>query len=370
MLESVSSFDKDSIVCPLVGDEDFSTLLNKWKNLSNDKNALYQHRESSIFSYGVTKLSESLMARRELRLRGGDDAARLIQSLTPMYQELPRLKKATVRFLKTNCLEPLRTEIKADIVDFHVQLCSDMKIGVEEEDDVQQLQKAMSGFVASSWEEFLHERVRQRIEARENQANSMINENILSNLESLFKSTLTEESYQELNQLVAVVLTPDIPMDDGSIFRPPIARNEEKSSFAHILPGAFMAFGTGVALLGNPVPGIALALAGYQMKEKIDGERKEQILADGTALSGQYLEHMGRALDVELEKVEECADAAIGRCYDAVIQRLQEILESYQADHENTLREIAELDADIETLQSMATSVEKNSPKVTLSKEG
>jgi len=350
----LTSFDPKGRVVPVSDPESAQALWTCWASEALETEAVRQRREDALAAYGGAKLAAYLTGQIEARRIGEKSAAAMVRDLSYVKERLPIGKNQTVRFFRTDCLEPAKLDIRSDLVRFNVKMREDLRTGIEEEKDVQQLQRALPGFVGRSWDEFLKETFKARWESKAASVDALLEQNICENLDGLLREYLPGNEYQEMIRLISASLhEPEIVCGGSGTAWPgpmtllPAEAGEEHRNLQHLLPGVFIAVG-GIAVLSNLLlPGIALALAGYDMHGKIDAERKEQLLNSGIELSNHCLVQSEKAVDEAFAQMEKSVDGTVEKCYNMAIEYLLKILEGYCSSHRSALEELSDLERDL-----------------------
>lgn len=362
-MEQVQEADREKVMevlCSFTGGartevldtpEKFSGLWEIWRAVLPTLPEAKMARMELVCAYGRRKLASVLEDQKKLVQMDGAEVGRIIRNLSRAYQDLPNRKGRTVRYIH-RCLEELKTNVNLELVHFNVEFRQHLKEGIDEEPDIRRLQEALSGFVAGSWEEFWKENCEPKLRDQADKMDQLIQEHIYQQLESLLKQYLTVEEYQELELILRDRYDAAEPAGIRYSGVTPNQTSEGLGAFSRLLPGCFFVVG-GLALLSNLfLPGLALVLAGWDMRGKLSAEQKEQIYADGTAMSDQCLTKLQEQMETGFKTIEQDMCRTVEEHYDHVMNQLVSILERYKADDESNRKQIDQIEAALALLNS------------------
>lgn len=351
ILEVLHTFTKEAQTEVLDSPEKFSGLWETWRAMLPALPEAKMARIRSVCAYAGLKLAQVLEEQKKLLQMDGQEVARLVGNLSRAYQDLPDRKGKTMRY-SHRYLEELKTSINTELVHFNAEFRQCLKEGIEEESDIRQLQEALSGFVAGSWEEFWKETCEPKLRNQADKMDQSIRDHIYHQLDSLLKQYLTAEEYQELELILRggynVATSAGIYYSGVMLDQMP----EERKAFFRLLPGCFFVAG-GVALLSSLfLPGLALLLAGWDMRGKLSAEQKEQLYANGVAMSDQCLTKLQEQIENGFKTIDQDMRKTVEEHYDLVMNQLVNILERYKAGDESSRERIAQIGTELAFLNS------------------
>lgn len=351
ILEVLHAFTEEAQTEVLDRPEKFYGLWEVWRAMLPALPEAKTARMRSVCAYGGRKLAQVLEEREKLLQMDGQEVAHIVGNLSRAYQDLPGRKGKTMRYIH-RYLEELKTSVNIELVHFNVEFRQRLKEGIEEEPDIRQLQEALSGFVAGSWEEFWRETCEPKLRNQADKMDHSIRDHIYQQLDSLLKQYLTAEEYQELELILRggydVAAPTEVHYSGVTLDQMP----EERKVFSRLLPGCFFVAG-GVALLSSLfLPGLALLLAGWDMRGKLSAEQKEQLYADGVAMSDQCLTKLQEQMENGFKTMDQDMRRTVEEHYDHVMNQLVSILERYRASGESNRERIAQIETELAFLNS------------------
>lgn len=351
ILEVLHAFTGEAQTEVLDSPEKFSGLWKAWHAMLPALPEAKMTRMRSVCAYGGRKLAQVLEEQKKLFQMDGQEVAHIVGNLSRAYQDLPDRKGKTIRYIH-RYLEELKTSVNMELVHFNVEFRQRLKEGIEEESDIRQLQEALSGFVAGSWEEFWKETCEPKLRNQADKMDQSIRDHIYQQLDSLLKQYLTEEEYQGLELILRggydVAASTGIPYSGVMLDQMP----EERKVFSQLLPGCFFVAG-GVALLSSLfLPGLALLLAGWDMRGKLSAEQKEHLYADGVAMSDQCLTKLQEQMENGFKTIDQDMRKTVEEHYDRVMNQMVNILERYKASGESSRERIAKIGTELAFLNS------------------
>ncbi len=341
VLDVLHTFTGEARVEVLDAPEKFAGLWELWRSMLPELPEAKTVRMQSVCSYGSQKLAEVLEGERKLLQVDSEELSHIVGNLSRAYQDLPDRKGRTARYIHRQ-LEELKTDVDLDLVHFNVEFRQHLKEGIEEESDIRQLQDALPSFVAGSWEEFWKETCEPKLRGQADKMDQSIREHICQQLDSLLNQYLTAEEYQELELILRAKDDPlEIHYDGLTVGQTP----EAHKTFSRLLPRCFFVVG-GVALLSNLfLPGLALVLAGWEMRGKLSSEQKEQLYADGVAMSNECLAKLQEQMESGFKTINQDMRKTVEEHYDHLMNHLVNILERYRASGESKRERSAQIEA-------------------------
>lgn len=335
--------------------EHMQGLCRIWENEGLNAETIAKRRLKILEETVCRRLEYNLENLKSLYQSNGKKMQDLINHLAKAYKELPSYKERTTRHIRMYYLEEIKSELESELICFHTKLRQDLKMGIDEENDINQLQNALVGYIMGEWESFLCETLKARLEDTALRIDTEIESYISQNVEMLLQQFLSREEYIDLRSLIAGQFKENriFPQDDsmeidgsGMLFD-----NGERNSFFGLLPKCIMAAG-GVAFLCSAfLPGALLVFMGYQMNSGVKEEAKEKMLKEGQKMSGQCLKEVRKKMQEAFADMERDVSKLTTDCYDTVMNRLVSILEGIKRDDAGMQKKVAQIEAEIQGLR-------------------
>lgn len=355
VLEYMQEVLPDSRVTHIYDAESCKSVWENWESMSNDRETMHKNRLNAIISYGSAELLSRLTWLKKIKSVDEQKISSIMRHLDSMNEQFSSRRSSITRSFRINYMEPAKLEIKSDLVNFNLKMREDLKAGIEEEENVRKLRAALEDFVGGAWKEFVEDVLQKKWESKGGQLDSVLEKSICDSFDSLLREILSEDEYQEMSRLINASLhEPNIIIDGGGWPEPTkiiyMSSSEKKSGFKSLLPGVLIAAG-GLALLSHMfLPGVILALAGYNAYSKIDSEMKEQLLQNGIEMSDYCLLQYEELVNDAFANAERDLDGAVEKVFSSVISYLMKILDGYRNNHQTAISELAAIEQDISRL--------------------
>lgn len=329
-----------------------------WGAKSRDTDAVDKKRREVLEEAVRRQLKSNLEKIKSVYQYDEKKIQDMANHLEKAYGELPSYKERTTRHVRMYYLEEMKSELEAELTGFHTKLRQDLKIGIDEEKDIKQLQSALAGYIAGEWETFLGKTLQVRLENTALRIDTGIESYINQNVEALLRQYLSEEEYGDLKRLIAgqlkenSIYSQDNNMEmDGSVV---LFEGSGKSTFYGLLPKCVMAAG-GIAILCSAfLPGALMVFMGYQMNSSAGEAAKEKLLQEGRQLSDQCLKEVQNKMQEVFRDMEENVAELVENCYDTVMNCLVSILEAFEKNNSDAQKMTAQIEMEIQELSREA----------------
>lgn len=325
-----------------------------WESASLDADTVANRRLEILEESVCRRLEYNLESIKSLYQNDGKKIQAMINHLSKAYGELPSYKERTTRHIRMYYLEEIKSELESELIRFNTKLRQDLKTGIDEENDIKQLQSALAGYIVGEWEGFLSETLKVRLEDTALHIDTEIENYISQNVETLLRQFLSGEEYSDLKSLIARQFEENgIFPQDGSMEMDGNGALFDKggnNSFLGLLPKCVMAAG-GVALLCSAfLPGALMVFMGYQMNSGAKDVAKEKLLQEGREMSDQCLKEVQKKMQEAFADMEKNVAKLTADCYDTVMNRLVSILEGFKKEDEGMQKKIAQIETEIQGL--------------------
>lgn len=331
-----------------------------WENKSMDADTVAKRRLEILQETVCRQLKYNLESIKSLYQSDGKKIQDMINHLVKAYGELPSYKERTTRYIRMYYLEEMKSELESELVRFHTKLRQDLKIGIEEESDIKQLQNALAGYIAGEWETFLGETLKTCLEDTALRIDTEIESYISQNVETLLKQYLSREEYGDLKSLIVGQFEKnDIFPQDGTMEmdgNDVLFDSSRKNLFSGLLPKCVMVAGGAALLCSAVLPGALMIFMGYQMNSGAKEAAKEKLLQEGREMSGQCLKEVQKKMQEAFMNMEKDVAKLVEDCYDTVMNRLVSMLEEFKKDDADMQKKVARIEAEIQELGVKAAS--------------
>lgn len=336
--------------------ERMQELCRMWESEGLDAGTVAKKRLKVLEDTICRQLEYNLENLKSLYQNNGKKMQDLIDHLAKAYKELPSYKERTTRHIRMYYLEEIKSELESELIRFHTKLLQDLKTGIEEEHDINQLQNALAGYIVGEWEGFLCEMLKARLNDTALRIDTEIESYISHNVEMLLQQFLSREEYIDLKKLIAGQFDKNrfFPQDDSMKMSGSgvLLDNGEKNSFSGLFPKCVMAAG-GVAFLCSAfVPGALMVLMGYHMNSGAKEAAKEKLLQEGQEMSGRCFKEVQKKMQETFADMESDVTRLTADCYDTVMDRLVSILEGFKKDDAGMQKKVGQIEAEIQGLRA------------------
>lgn len=334
--------------------ERMQELCGIWESRSRDTDRIAHNRQEKLERTVHCRLKSNLENIKSLCLNDKQKIQDMINRLDKAYSQIPAYKERTVRHIKMYYLEEIKTELESELTRFHAQLRQDLKTGIDEENDVKQLQSALTGYIMGEWEEFTGGTLKKHLEDTALRIDTEIENYIGQNVETLLQQQLGEEAYNDLKSIMAEHFEDNgIFPQDGSMEMNGSAvlfDNGGRHSAFGLLPKCVMAAG-GVAILCSAfLPGALMVFMGYEMNSGAKAAAKEQLLQEGRELSDRCFKEVQKKMQEAFTDMEKDVAELVEESYDTVMNRLMSILEEFKDDDAGIRNKMAQIEARLQEL--------------------
>lgn len=348
VLKVIKNFDSQGKVMTTEAVDD---LWKYWNANLADRENLVKRRKNIAEAYVKTKLAEFLQAKLEISKHNELSKSNIVQPLLQVQKDLSSKKLSTMRILQVNCLESFKIEIQTELLHFNQKMQDNLRIGVEEENDIKKLQEAMPWYIEGSWREFVTEIISREVEIHGRRLQTLLEQTVCGTVETLLKKYLKVEEYEQIQLIISDSFDPTKNIEIVDQVQPDSIANLGQSKFqkniSRLMPNVFMAAG-GLAMFGSLfLPGGLLFIAGYRMYGRISDEHKSQILEQGLEFSNKFFTMITQNFKDKFQETEKSVYERIDHCYDNIVNKIIEIVEEYQNNHDKILNEIDNLQRDI-----------------------
>lgn len=331
--------------------EKLRQMRSAWENRSLDTEKVVQKRRERLEKEVCGQTRErlnSLKAESERSLREAQD---LIRHLEDASGGLTAGREQTVRYIRMYYLEEMKTESQSELVRFHSELRENIKAGIEEEDDIRQLQNALAGYIMGEWETFIGETLKGRLETAAARIDADIDGYIGQNVEGTLLQYLSAEEYSSLEDLMRgqqeragfTAQDEDLKMSGAGV----LFDRKRTGTITGLLPKCVMAAG-GIALLCSSfIPGALMVLIGYQMNSGAQDAAKDRLLQEGREISDRCLKEVREKMSQAFAEMESAAGRLVSDCYDALQERLSAVLEELKKNASDQKEKLDQLETDI-----------------------
>lgn len=326
-----------------------------WKKKSHDADVIAKMRLETLEKVVCKRLECNLESIKQDYKSDGKKIQDMTNHLAKAYGELPSYKERTARHIRMYYLEEIKSELESELIRFHAKLRQDLKTGIDEENDIKQLQNTLPGYILGEWEGFLSETLKSRLEDTALRIDLAIENYIGQNVEELLRQFLSGEEYSDLKNLIEMQFGENSILPQGGNMEMPCNRVLFDSSgnhgFSGLLPKCVMAAG-GVALLCSAfLPGALMVFMGYQMNSGAKEAAKEKLLQEGREMSDQCLKEVQKKMQEAFADMEKDAAKLTADCYDTVMNRLVSILEGFKDDDVGIQKKMAQIEAEMQELR-------------------
>lgn len=355
VIETLKTFDPDGNIRTICNKEDIKDLKDSWITNSKNVEELAKLRERAAIFYGKSKFLEHLSKKRDIFKITDEQISPIILNLSNVRNDIPS-KQRNSMFKINHFLENIKIETQKELMDFNIQMHENLKIGIDEEDDLAQLQKVLPAYVGGSWQEFISETLTNDLLSKEKNMVSSLEQDICDNIDDLLKKYLSEEEYKEIQILIYDSINNgyDIPLDGGDMLPnddvSSMFHGKIKKSFQNLMPGIFAAAG-GLAVLSSVfIPGIAFMLIGYKIHKQNNAAQKSQLLEQGIECSNQYFSSIEKEFEQSFKSARKMIESRVEKCYEIIFDKFVKILEKHQNDQQIILNELTDLEKDIDSV--------------------
>lgn len=344
----------------VVRDDDRERMQNLcaiWESKSRDESTVAKMRLETLEKVVCRRLECNLENIKQAYKNDGKRIQDMTNHLAKAYGELPSYKERTARHIRMYYLEEIKSELESELIRFHAKLRQDLKTGIDEENDIKQLQNALAGYILGEWEGFLGETLKSRLEDTARRIDTEIENYIGQNVEELLRKFLSGEEYGDLKSLIEgqfgenSILPQGGNMEmngDGVLFD-----SSGNHSFSGLLPKCVMAAG-GLALLCSALlPGALMVFMGYQMNSGAKEAAKEKLLQEGRKMSDQCLKEVQKKMQEAFADMERDAAKLTADCYDTVMNRLVSMLEGFKEDDAGIQKKVSQIESEIQELRGV-----------------
>ncbi len=331
--------------------EKLQNLRSVWENRSLDAENVARKRRERLEQEVCGRTRERLNSLKADRERSLRETQELTAHLEAASGGLPAGREQTVRYIRMYYLEEMKTELQSELVRFHSELRENIKAGIEEEDDIRQLQNALAGYIMGEWETFIGETLKGRLEAAAARIDADIDGYIGQNVEKTLRQYLSAEEYGSLEALLRgqqeragfTAQDEDLKMSGAGVL---FDRNRT-GTVAGLLPKCVMAAG-GIALLCSSfIPGALMVLIGYQMNSGAQEAAKDRLLQEGREISDRCLKEVREKMGQAFAEMESAADGLVSDCYGALQERLSAVLKELKKDASDQKEKLDQLEAEL-----------------------
>lgn len=334
--------------------ERMTELCRVWENESMDADMLAQKRQEKLEKTVCSRLKSNLESIKSLCRDNKKEIQGMINHLEKAYDQLPSYKERTTRHIRMYYLEEIKSELESELTRFHAQLRQDLKTGIDEENDIKQLQGALAGYILGEWEEFLGVTLKKRLEDTALRIDTEIENYIGQNVETLLQQYLGEAEYNDLKSFMAGHFEDNgIFPQDGSMEmngNTVLFDNGSSRSVSGLLPKCVMAAG-GVAILCSAfLPGALMVFVGYEMNSGAKEAAKGKLLQEGREMSDRCFKEVQKKMQEAFANMEQDVSELVDDCYDTVMNRLISILEGFKDDDSGIQKKMAQIEAELQEL--------------------
>ncbi|MBR2894453.1 MAG: hypothetical protein IKC03_02195 [Oscillospiraceae bacterium] len=261
-------------------------------------------------------------------------------------------QEKTYRYVSVNYIDHIKTNTTSAILNFYEKMNQDITLGIEEENDLKNLQAELPNFIAGSWSEFVSNVLNGRVQNNVNEVAPAIDTYIDDKIELFLKDILTDTEYESIRAMVAKTIHEKlISSDAASQVSEQSAMRKDTVDFRTILPKFLMVFGGFVMLSSSFVPGALLLVAGIKGNRDAANEIKEDLIVAGKRLNYQYLKEVQENLDALIEQLNTAASYTVESCYQAISHILLEIVPEYENVSSELQMQISEIRRDMEIVE-------------------
>lgn len=326
-----------------------------WESASLDPDTIANRRMEMLEEIVCRRLEYNLESLKSLYQSDGKKIQNMVNHLSKAYGELPSYKERTTRHIRMYYLEEIKSELDSELIRFHAKLRQDLKTGIDEENDIKQLQNALAGYILGEWEGFLSETLKVRLEDTALHIDTEIESYISQNVETLLQQYLGKEEYNNLKRLIAGQFEGNgiFPLDGGMEMNgnTMLFDNGGNRSVSGLLPKCVMAAG-GVAILCSAfLPGALMVFMGYQMNNGAKDVAKEKLLQEGREMSDRCFKEVQKKTQVAFTDMEKDVAKLVEDCYDTVMNRLVSILEGFKKDDSGMQEKMAQIEVEMQGLR-------------------
>lgn len=335
--------------------ESMQILRSSWENKCRDTDAIEKKRRETLEQSICRRIEHNLEGMKSAYQSDGKKIQDMTDHLAKAYSVLPSHKEQTVRYIRMYYLEEMKSQLQSELIGFNSKLRQDIKTGIDEENDIKQLQNALAGYIMGEWETFIREALKKRMDDTALRIDAEIEDYIGRNVEKLLRQFLSGEEYSNLENLLKGRLeknnistqSGNIEMDGSGV----LFNSGKKSSFSELLPKCVMAAG-GIALLCSSfIPGVLMVFMGYQMNLGAKDAAKDKLLQEGREISDKCLKEIQDKMQQAFADMEKDTAELVSDCYDTVLERLFAILEDFKESGSGMKEKLAQIETEIQQLR-------------------
>ena len=357
VLNLLKKFDPSREIMPIDNQDNVDALKNHWTTSTPDVKKLSNLREEAAIRYARAKLTAHLTERRAVCEIAKKNAAPLIRDLSYVPQDIPSKQRDTT-FLLKRFSDRIKMDTQTELDNFELKMREDLKVGIEEENNIEDLRQTLPAFVGGSWQEFVSDTLMHKMIDRENELMTLLEKDISDKIDEILKMRLTAENYIKINSIIDAEIRriPEGLLVDKASggswndmeFR--LSHVKNKNSVRGLMSGVLVAAGGFAVMSSIFLPGMALMLISYKMHKNNSNEQKAQLLEGALEFSKRHYLSLTAELEQAFKSASTLVEERIAKCYEKIFELLTNVLEEYKENVSQLEAELVELERDCENL--------------------
>ena len=327
-------------------EEDEKNFAEYLKTMSDSTETLHERREKRAKCIILNELMKEVDLRINILSSDNAQLDDVIELLNEKLQKLPDRKESAFRRARMKYTSKLRIELAEAVSFFHQQFESTLEKEIENNNNIDELQTILPGYVSSQWENeaaFLNNRVQDFTESIHIELKDYINDDITSYIED----GVSDDFASYVFGLTKLYLQKKPDSIDPSIQ----VQNfdfEAKKDNTKIKKYSVVASGVALVLMSHPIIGIAIAVLGSKKVATESAKRfvstsKQALLDASKKMCIDFHNEMDLWIEQAARHIEKHLESCIGECYQNVIDLMIEAVKNKKEDYSNHDEEIKQL---------------------------
>ncbi|MGN0005933.1 MAG: hypothetical protein ACI37Z_08180 [Candidatus Gastranaerophilaceae bacterium] len=333
---------------PEENEENFANYLSY---MLNNIDVLHERRKARIKRITLNELLKEIDMKIEILSIDNAQLDDAIELLNEKLQKLPDRKKSAFRRARMKYTSKLKIELAEAVSFFHHQFEETLKKEIEENNNLDELQNILPGYISSQWENeiaLLNSRVQDFTEYVSAQIKDYINDDITS----FIKDGISDDfaSYVFGLTKMYMQMKPDNiePSMQVQNFDFESTEKSYKIKKYGAVASGIVASGIALTLASNPIIGVAVAVLGSAQviknnKKNFESSSKQELLEASKKMCIDFHSEIDLWIEQAINNIENHLEGCINECYQNVINLMLEAINNKQTDFSNHDDEINQL---------------------------
>jgi len=336
-------------------EEDEDKYAEYLQNMPTVLEELHEQRKLRAKRIVLNELLEEVCLQLDVLSSDNAQLDDVIELLNEKLQKLPDRKESAFRRARMKYTSKLRIELAEAVSCFHQQFDETLEKEIEANDNIEELQNILPGYISSQWENeagLLNNRVRDFSDSISIELKDYINDDITSYIEEGVADNFASYVFG----LTKMYLQKGPEMADPTM-QVQSFDFEAKKDNTNLKKYGVVASGVALVMMSHPIIGIAVAVLGSKKVAKDSEKRfittnKQALLDASKKMCIDFHNEMDLWIEQATKRIESHLEECIGECYQNVIDLMIEAVKAKQADFSNH-------DDDIDKLNQLKTKIEE-----------